>query len=660
MDDRDIFSKSMIIYKSVIVLLSFFFTTTATSIKEAWRINAMVSVTVILIAAFSAVIASALQLELDDRWLSAGDVIANITTGYADQPYCVVVKKHAACGNDGWVCTVTHNTRPEGSPGEKVYTSLSCDRGKSWTPLKAVEPNAAPSVENAYSTILRGNGGMLYQLYVENDGNVTQMPGYGKITRTDMLGHFFMRWSRDQGQSWSAERVQVPVRKTKIDLQNEWNGTVQMMWIVDKGFSLPSGDAFVAFAKIGTYCVNPPTSSWVLHSPNLATAKDPRDIVWETLPKGDDGVHNWKWGEAAGISEEPHVMPLDETGKNLYMVFRTTTGFLGARSSHDGGNSWTGGDNAKLTDPVRDMKNPRGPTQMVFLDREYCQEMGWNLAKGKVGVYLLLWYNNGESSYLSRNPYWISAGYGDGQQIFWTDPEIALYTTQKGRGPGYPDFLLDSEGVFITETQKVFARVHKVDNELIKGLIEYGSVKYVPANMSAHAAAGQVIAVPALPELVAGYQSGFSFVFTLSSAVSDPLVVIDTRKSSLSGGILVTASSSSTGTFATLLLFNSTGGVAGNVSTSGCASGSGDLFFAFAVDGGASVIKAFSNGQLCDGGEHAIQGWTAIAPNVTMGSTQISMNVPTAVAFLSAYSRSLSTSEMKAYWRQSSDLLFKQ
>ena len=36
-----------------------------------------------------------------------------------------------------------------------------------------------------------------------------------------MLGHFFMRWSRDQGQSWSAERLQVPVRKTKIDLQNE-------------------------------------------------------------------------------------------------------------------------------------------------------------------------------------------------------------------------------------------------------------------------------------------------------------------------------------------------------------------------------------------------------------------------------------------------------
>ena len=85
--------------------------------------------------------------DLDPRSLSQGIVIANLTTGYADQPYCVVN------GRDGsWLCTVTHGDGTEGASGEKVITTRSTDKGATWTAAIEVEPQA-PS-EYAYSTLL--------------------------------------------------------------------------------------------------------------------------------------------------------------------------------------------------------------------------------------------------------------------------------------------------------------------------------------------------------------------------------------------------------------------------------------------------------------------------------------------------------------------------
>ncbi len=595
---------------------------------------------------------------VDPRWIQTGATIGNCSSGYADQPYCTVVTLDQTCAasNVSWVCTVTHNQEPEGHPGEKVYTTRSCDRGRTWTPLVPLEPQVGPTIEYAYSTILQGYGGTLYQIYVENDKNITTMPGYGHITRTDMLGSFFMRWSTDDGHSWSEQRVRIPIRVTKIDQMNEWNGTVQMQWNVDKGFVSETGEAYIAFSKIGTYVVNPPTSSWILHSPNFGTAKDPNDIKFVTLPEGDDGVHNWQWNGDYGISEEPHVMHVGN--ESLYMVFRTDTGFLGARMSSDRGSSWhllspNHSPNAQYLNPIRPMKNPRGPTQMVFLPKQYLQKMGWPTKDGENGAYLILWYFNGhKGSFANRNPYWLSAGFAssDGSQILWSDPEIALYTIASGRGPGYPDFILDDDGIYVTETQKIFARVHKVENTLIHDLLNVRIAQYVPPN-GTHGSRGENISLPAFPFLNRSVNGGFSIVF----GVNETGIVFDSREGSKSAGVVVAVSSSNEEVVASLELYNSSGILASNLTTAGCAShlptgiNIKDYFFSFVVDGGANVITAFLSGVLCDGGEINAQGWTAAAIGDYNGIS--TLEVPFQIEYLSVYDYPLKTSAQNAYWK---------
>ena len=79
----------------------------------------------------------------------------------------------------------------------------------------------------------------------------------GKIASWGYDGGFFYRYSDSGGETWSDEAFQIEI-PTKIDRQNQWNGTVQLMWLVDKGFQI-GNDAFVAFTKIGLYAVEPPT-----------------------------------------------------------------------------------------------------------------------------------------------------------------------------------------------------------------------------------------------------------------------------------------------------------------------------------------------------------------------------------------------------------------
>ena len=83
---------------------------------------------------------------------------------------------------------------------------------------------------------------------------------------------------------------------------------------------------------------------------------------------------------------------------------------------------------------------------------------------------------------------WIVAGWitttdrGDPEAVEWGEPEVALFipgaTAKQGVGIGYPDFITErhSSGnanfsLWITETQKVSARVHLVDDKLLYSLL---------------------------------------------------------------------------------------------------------------------------------------------------------------------------------------------
>ena len=75
--------------------------------------------------------------------------------------------------------------------------------------------------------------------------------------RNDELGHFVMKYSDDEGRSWSHKRFEVPYRLTEIDRQNTWGGQVKVMWNVDQVKTMEDGKtAIVGFTKIGT-CASP-------------------------------------------------------------------------------------------------------------------------------------------------------------------------------------------------------------------------------------------------------------------------------------------------------------------------------------------------------------------------------------------------------------------
>ena len=73
----------------------------------------------------------------------------------------------------------------------------------------------------------------------------------------------------------------------------------------------------------------------------------------------------------------------------------------------------------------------------------------------------------------ARNPAYLLGGLEvdtpDGKQIQWGDPVAVLYDQNRKTRISYPDFLWD-DGLYITETQKSIARVHRIPDELVRSL----------------------------------------------------------------------------------------------------------------------------------------------------------------------------------------------
>ena len=156
------------------------------------------------------------------------------------------------------------------------------------------------------------------------------------------------------------------------------------------------------------------------------------------------------------------------------------------------------------------LRNPRGPVTLKRL-------------AAYAGRYLLLFYNNGDPGFTSRNPYWIAAGVEDAAlgEVVFSQPEIALfYAPDPAARPGYPDLVEDAAAaaratpacptpsqrgcaVFITETNKTHARLHGLPPDFLDLLMRQDSLSAPAAAGLAlafgPAARGRAFATPALP-----------------------------------------------------------------------------------------------------------------------------------------------------------------
>ncbi len=392
---------------------------------------------------------------------SAVDIASGLeipSEGYCDQPYLVKLA-------DGtWLCTMTTGSGHEGQAGQHVVSCRSSNRGETWSPLVDIETADGPEASwvMPYLTAY----GRVYAFYTYNAMNMREVIAATPYARkrVDTLGEYALKYSDDGGKTWSQQRWFIPVRETNIDKRNPYQGDVRFFWGVGK--PLRHKDAmFLGFTKVERFGENfiAASESWFLRCANIDTERDPAKLDWQTLPEGDDGLKS----PELSIASEANLTGLSDG--SLFCTYRTIAGHPCHAYSRDDGKTWTEpafmtyGPGGKLVD------HPRAANFVRRLDEGPYR-----------GRYLYWFHNNKTPGWDGRNPAYLLGGVEvdgpNGKHIQWGEPLAVLYDRNPQTRISYPDFLWDN-GLYITETQKVTARVHRIPDELLQRLWEKGRPK---------------------------------------------------------------------------------------------------------------------------------------------------------------------------------------
>jgi len=558
------------------------------------------------------------QHEPELRNVEAGRVIPSIN--YADQPYVAVLP------TGQWVCVLTTGAGREGAGGQHVVSSLSSDRGRTWSPLVAIEPASGPAASWACPLVTRF--GRIYAFYTYNGDRVD-------LGRNDTHGWYAFKYSDDGGRSWSPRRYRLPVRDTACDTIRRGGKVVHHFWSICKPIVV--GDVvYFSFTKLGRYFLED-GEGWVFRSDNVLTEKDPAKIRWRMLPVGEAGIKHPEFGS---VQEEHNLAAMSKAG-HLVCVYRTTKGHPAVSYSRDGAKTWSKPEPMRYRPGGRTIRHPRA-----------CPKI-WRCGNGK----FLLWcHNNGGKDFTGRNPVWLSGGVEIGRTIHWSEPEILLYHDEAGKRMSYPDLIEQGGRYWVTETEKQVARVHEIDPSLLAGLwgqfdknqsvTRRGCVLSLDEKQIADAKR-KGAAMPELPDL--SKRGGFTVAMRLTAADLEPgQVILDTRAGGKGKGIAVMTTEA---------------GTLGMTFGDGRHSAAGDVdkgllepgrlhHVVFIVDGGPAIISCVVDGRLCDGGTHRRRfGWTRFDRRITRvggGKLKLPPGTGARLRRLRIYSRYLRTSEAVA------------
>ena len=565
-----------------------------------------------------------------------------LENGYCDQPYVEITKD----GN--WVSVVTTGTGREGVGGQHVVATISGDKGRTWSPPIDIEPATGPEASWAMPFVTPG--GRLYAFYTYNAANIRKVPNCnspGAARRVDTLGEYACKYSDDNGRTWSRERYSIPMRKMRIDETNNFNGKVLLFWGVGRPVRYRSSMIF-GFTKVGKW--GEPgtlvtTQGVFMRSDNILHEPDPRNLEWQMLPDGDEGLRAPK----GPIASEANLVPMNDGA--LYCTYRTIDGYNCHAYSRDGGHTWTPPAYATYTPNGRRIKHPRAAN---FVH------------KFSNGKYLLWFHNHGGeaiwegpwSPYAGRNPGWICGGVEKGGHIHWSQPEILLYDEELSHGISYPDFVEDHGRYFITETQKDRARVHEIDPELLEGVWNQSANKRVAKRgLVLEATGSQVtpasaITMPRLGPLSKG--TGFTIdLWVKFSELSPGQVLFDALDRAK--GISLAMSNRAT----IQLTMNDGKNEFSWDSDSGTTAGTLKVgvwqHVAVTVDSGPGVVSFIVDGELNDGGAIREYGWARFPAELDdingASSAKIAPRLYGEVRLLRIYNRYLRTSEVVGNFR---------
>ena len=539
--------------------------------------------------------------------------------GYCDQPYVVVTRD----GN--WLCVLTTGKGEEGQKGQHIVSTISTDHGRSWSKLTDIEPAGGP--EASWAAPLITPSGRVYVFYDYNGDRLGPQTIGGKaIHRFDMLGWYVYKYSDDNGRTWCSERYRLPVRLTDCDRTNDWQGTTQILWGIDKP-DVYGGSAFFAFTKLGAYMLDK-GEGWLFRSDNILTERDPSRIEWRMLPEGEQGIRLPEFGS---IQEEHNIVPL--SNGDLYCIYRTTIGHPIHTHSRDGGRTWSKPEIATYTPGGRPIKQPRACPRLFRTSN---------------GKYLLWFHNHGGTDFFGRNPAWICGGVERDGYIYWSQPEILLYDREPDTRMSYPDLIEQNGRYWITETQKTVARVHEIDATLLGGLWNQGLSRKVVRNglvlsIDRPIEKGTRLGMPRLPNLRTG--GGFTLNLTLRLESIEPgQVILESHNSRDQGLALVTGPD---GTVRIELSDGQNWAVAESDPGSFVSGATHRL--AVIVDGGPKIVTFVIDGRLCDGGSARQCGWSRFPAGLGEvngdGTLHVAPSSAAQVIGLMIYGRYLRTSE---------------
>lgn len=534
---------------------------------------------------------------------------------YCDQPYVVVTK-------DGkWVCVLTTGTGTESQQGQHIAASISCDQGRTWSSLIDIESSDLPPSSWAVPYIT--SYGRIYVFYTFNGDNVTSLNGR-ELKHNTELGWYCYKYSDDEGSTWS-ERYRLPMKKTTVDYINPFNGDVQLFWGISKPV-IQDGIVYFAFTKMA---IHPQDmgEGFLYKSENLDYEKDVNKIVWELLP--EEGICE----TTLGVTQEEHnIVPLNNGG--LYCVMRTSEGYPADCYSYDGGYTWTKPQYVRYANG-NVIKNPRAcPRVFKCNNRKY-----------------LLWYhNNNIRGYKGhRNPVWLSGGVEKDGKIWWSQPEVLLYSNDSV-GISYPDLIEVNSRFWITETQKTIARVHPVDSNLLYGLWGENEVgkKALEALMidRSDLAVGDMIECS---QLFKKNENGLTIELLLNLSDLVPGDIIIDNRDNQGDGLCISVSSHRT---LEISLYDKKQIFSWDTDP-GVVKIDQNQHVVFVIDNFARLITTVVNGILCDGGRYRTQGWKRLGQGIgnVLGDSYI--RIPSfngSIKQMRVYNRYLTTSEVIAIY----------
>ena len=596
----------------------------------------------------------------DARHLSNGWTIPS--NHYADQPYIVKTDDGA------WLCVITTGSGREGAPGQHIVSMRSTDRGRTWEKAVDVEPADGP--ESSYAVLLKTPHGRVYCFYNHNTDRVKEVKreDKGVYARVDSLGHYVFKYTDDHGQTWSAQRYDIPMRAFDCDLQNIYKGELKFFWNVGKPL-IHGTDALLVIHKVGAMGAGffAQSEGAFLKSPNILTERDPSKITFETLPEGTVGLRTPPGG--GRVAEEQSIVSLSDG--SLYCVYRTIDGWPACAYSRDGARTWTEPAYKTYTPGGRRVKHPRAANFV------------WKSSNGK----FLYWFHNhggrfvgalgangkdGRSPYDDRNPAWLMAGREvdtpAGKRLEWSQPEILLYDDDPYIRMSYPDLVEDGGEIYITETQKTIGRTHLISPALVDGLFAQWEAREVATNGRVLNLTGQLPAQAAMPRLPAfnrrdaksedqrglDLRVGFSIDvwFTLPatggadgpSAIPPPL--LDSRAEDGSGIRLAAEADG-----ALRITLNDGRTECAWASDRNLLTAGKTHHAVIAVDGGPKIITFVVDGVLCDGGDQRQFGWGRFSPDLRTPNGSATLSIAPAVKTLRLYNRALRTSEAVCHYK---------